>query len=75
MLRRGSADNDVRALQVLLNARGVAQLRADGSFGPTTEAAVREAQLRAGRPITGAVTDDDFAAFVRYRSPKALPCS
>lgn len=70
-LGRGSTDREsVRALQVTLNVRGLACLRADGVFGPSTEAAVREAQYLTGRPTNGRVTIDDLTAFRRYTPPR-----
>lgn len=48
-LRVGSSGDDVRRVQTLLN------LKADGSFGPVTERAVRDYQTRNGLPVTGIV--------------------
>ncbi len=51
-LRRPSRGEDVRRLQGLLNAKGAA-LVVDGDFGPATEAAVMQAQKKAGQAATG----------------------
>jgi putative chitinase len=48
-VRVGSTGDNVRKVQTLLN------LRADGSFGPITERAVRDYQTRHNLPITGIV--------------------
>jgi putative chitinase len=48
-IRVGSTGDNVRKVQTLLN------LRADGSFGPITERAVRDYQTRHNLPVTGIV--------------------
>lgn len=51
-LRKGSKGDDVRWVQERLNCEG-AGLRVDGDFGPVTEAAVKEYQLRHGLVVDG----------------------
>ncbi len=51
---RAAGNPDVAALQVGLRARNVYVGTIDGLFGNETSAAVRELQLRAGLPATGA---------------------
>lgn len=52
-LRRDMVDEDVRGLQVMLDALGYKPGRKDGYFSPETEAAVRAFQAAAGLPATG----------------------
>ena len=51
-LRRGDKGEDVKWLQQQLNIEG-AGLAVDGAYGPVTEAAVREYQLRHGLTVDG----------------------
>lgn len=51
-LRKGDKGEDVRWVQIRLNAEG-AGLKVDGDFGPVTEAAVKEYQLRHGLVVDG----------------------
>ena len=44
VLKRGSKTQSVKALQVLLDGKGFACGKADGSFGPATESAVKKFQ-------------------------------
>jgi peptidoglycan hydrolase-like protein with peptidoglycan-binding domain len=53
----------VTAAQLLLR-RDYATIRADGSYGPQTRAAVLAFQTRTGRPVTGVLTPADWAALV-----------
>lgn len=53
-LRKGCKGDDVKWLQERLNVYG-AGLKVDGDFGPVTEAAVREYQLRHGLAVDGIV--------------------
>lgn len=53
MLHKGCQGPEVRALQHALNARPYVSLEEDGSFGPQTEAAVREFQRRVGLKVDG----------------------
>lgn len=53
-LKKGSTGDDVKWLQERLNVCS-AGLRVDGDFGPVTEAAVREYQLRHGLAVDGIV--------------------
>jgi len=52
-MRRGDRGWDVAALQYLLQRAGSGAGRADGLFGPLTEAAVRRAQEAAGVGVDG----------------------
>lgn len=52
VLRPGDRGDDVKALQVLLIAAG-ADIVADGSYGPATEAAVRAFQTTSGLDVDG----------------------
>ena len=52
ILRKGDKGEDVKWVQSQLNAEG-AGLTVDGSFGPVTEAAVKEYQLRHGLAVDG----------------------
>ena len=51
---KGSTGSDVLAVQFLLNAYGY-NIVADGSFGPLTQAAVKEYQLKMGLQVDGVV--------------------
>ena len=53
-LRRGCKGDDVKELQLALNQNG-ADLKDDGIFGPVTEAAVKEYQLKNGLTPDGIV--------------------
>lgn len=53
-LRRGSKGEDVSALQTALNQYGYG-LAVDGSFGPATQAAVRDYQSKNGLTVDGVV--------------------
>lgn len=53
-LRKGNRGDDVKWMQQRLNVYG-AGLKVDGDFGPVTEAAVREYQLRHGLAVDGIV--------------------
>lgn len=52
LLARGARGDEVRELQSALRARG-ASIRADGIFGPKTEAAVRAFQAQNGAKVDG----------------------
>lgn len=52
VLRRGDSGDEVRALQLRLNAAGFS-LVVDGQFGPLTEQAVRAFQKRSGLVVDG----------------------
>lgn len=68
-LRRGDESEAVRSWQVLLNTRRLARLRADGVFGPVTEAATRRAQRCLGIDPSGTVSPD-LADRVRSYRPE-----
>lgn len=55
VLRRGSKGNDVQLLQRLLS------IKVDGSYGPSTEAAVRAFQRATGLPVDGVVGPMTYA--------------
>jgi hypothetical protein len=57
-LERGEVGDFVTTLQTVLTARGY--FKADGSFGPITEAAVRAFQSDFGLPVTGKITENDW---------------
>lgn len=69
-LRRPSRGDDVRRLQESLNAKG-ASLVVDGDFGPATEAAVKQAQKKAGQSATGAA-DQALWAWLEARGGPTL---
>ena len=58
VLRRGDRGAAVKAMQVRL------QLDADGSFGPATEAAVKDFQLKQGLPAHGIVDEPTCRAIL-----------
>lgn len=58
---RGSKGNDVRTLQEALNSNGY-QLDLDGSFGPKTEAAVKDYQKKNGLTASGIVDENTWGA-------------
>ncbi len=62
-LRSGSTGGLVTALQHVLNLRG-AGIAADGSFGPATVTAVKQAQSRAGLSQDGVAGPDTWRALV-----------
>ena len=55
LLRAGSHGDDVRDLQRMLTAAGYDGGAADGSFGGTTDAAVRSFQSARGLAVDGQV--------------------
>ena len=55
VLRRGSKSQSVKALQVLLDGMGYPCGKADGSFGPATEAAVKKFQTANKLDVDGIV--------------------
>ncbi|MGH9156162.1 MAG: peptidoglycan-binding protein [Acidimicrobiales bacterium] len=61
LLKREAKGDDVRRLQERLNAHG-AQLRVDGDFGASTEAAVRAFQQAGGLGVDGKVGPRTWAA-------------
>jgi peptidoglycan hydrolase-like protein with peptidoglycan-binding domain len=62
-IKRGAAGSTVRALQYLLNYRGVS-LTVDGSFGANTETAVRSFQSSHGLTVDGVVGPQTWSALV-----------
>lgn len=69
-LRRSSQGEDVRRLQERLNAKGAA-LVIDGDFGPATEAAVIQAQKKAGHTANG-IADPALWAWLEARGGPTL---
>lgn len=63
-LRRGSTGPDVADVQGRLVRFGIADLTADGLFGPSTEQAVRQFQRIRGLPADGLVTTETWRALV-----------
>lgn len=61
ILRRGSNDDAVGQLQVLLRAKGFA-VAVDNEFGPATELAVNAFQQRVGLTVDGIVGEETWAA-------------
>lgn len=64
LLKRGSAGEDVKALQDALNLLGFDAGEADGEFGPNTEAAVRRMQKRARITVDGQYGNQSHAALM-----------
>lgn len=74
-LRRGDNNEQVRALQDMLNRTGTL-LSLDGDFGPATEKAVREAQREAGLPVTGEADPETWRWLEAQPEPSPdLPCA
>ncbi len=72
VLRRGDRGEDVAELQRLLTAAGW-YTRADGAFGPLTEAAVRTYQGEAGLTQDGLAGSRTLAALRAHRPADAMP--
>lgn len=62
-LQRGSKGNEVHLVQEWLSLNGV-QLRADGDFGPATEASVRKFQTKVKLQPTGVVDEYTLRALI-----------
>ncbi len=62
-LQRGANGKDVRLVQEWLSLNGV-QLRADGDYGPATEASVRKFQTKAKLQPTGIVDEYTLRALI-----------
>ncbi|HEY7401226.1 MAG TPA: peptidoglycan-binding protein [Actinomycetota bacterium] len=65
--------DDVRALQVKLNALGFDAGREDGLFGPRTDGAVRDFQRNVGEEPDGIVGPETLVALERLRPPTGAP--
>lgn len=68
-LTYGDRNNQVRAIQLVLNCAGLDAGPVDGIFGTKTRDAVRGSQWLGGRPITGIVdapTWRDYESRLRY---------
>jgi peptidoglycan hydrolase-like protein with peptidoglycan-binding domain len=61
----GDKNKTVEAVQFLLNCNGYGPMTVDGSFGPTTEAAISAAQTSAGLTVTGLPDQEIFALWSR----------
>lgn len=68
ILRLGSKGPEVLALQKALVAAGAA-IAADGAFGPATDKAVRDAQLRLGLVVDGLAGPQTIAALDAANAP------
>ena len=68
VLRRGSTGTAVKALQ-----KAIGNLTVDGSFGPATEARVREYQKAEGLTVTGVVDSRVWAALMGAVTAPATP--
>lgn len=63
LIKRGAWGQRVRDLQAALNGAGITPaLKADGDYGPATEAAVREYQRRKGLQIDGVAGPQTLSA-------------
>jgi murein DD-endopeptidase MepM/ murein hydrolase activator NlpD len=74
VMRAGERGWDVAALQFLLQRAGDGPGRADGLFGPLTQAAVERAQAAAGIAVDGLAGPRTIAA-LRGGSPTTTPVS
>jgi peptidoglycan hydrolase-like protein with peptidoglycan-binding domain len=63
LVRRGAKEHPVPSLQYLLRARGLT-IEVDGTFGPETEAAVRDFQERNALAVDGIVGPNTWRALV-----------
>lgn len=70
VLRRGSRNDDVEALQRQLSRAGY-RIGIDGDFGPGTEAAVRDFQAKAGLDADGVVGPATWRALDLAAPPEA----
>jgi peptidoglycan hydrolase-like protein with peptidoglycan-binding domain len=68
VLRRGSTGTAVKALQ-----KAIGKLTVDGSFGPATEARVKEYQKAKGLTVTGIVDSKVWAALMGAVTGPAAP--
>ena len=66
----GSKGSDVTELQKLLNNNGY-NLDVDGSFGPKTQAAVRDYQLKNNLEVDGVVGKNTWGALTKVTTPSA----
>lgn len=64
ILKQGSKDDAVKALQILLNGYGFSCGKVDGSFGPDTLAAVKAFQKARGLAVDGSVGPATWAALL-----------
>ena len=67
LLKRGSAEEAVRRVQLALNAAGDDRLAVSGVFTARTTASVRRYQRDVGLPVTGVVTTEVWDALQRGR--------
>ncbi|MBS1879101.1 MAG: peptidoglycan DD-metalloendopeptidase family protein [Actinobacteria bacterium] len=73
VMTAGARGWDVAALQFLLQRAGDGPGRADGLFGPLTEAAVTRAQSAAGITVDGAAGSETIAALRGGSPPPSAP--
>lgn len=69
----GSTGDDVKALQIALDARGLYGGEIDGVFGPRTEAAVRALQEHEGLVVDGIVGPKTWTVLLAVRAPWPEP--
>ena len=65
---KGQTGSDVKALQTMLNQVGY-KLETDGSFGPKTEAAVKDFQKKQGIVVDGKVGNQTMSVLAAATSP------
>lgn len=64
LLKKGSADESVRALQMLLTGRGYSTNGADGKFGSNTDTALRRFQRENGLTVDGRCGPKTWSALI-----------
>ena len=72
VLQRGNTGDDVKALQQQLNVAGY-NLDVDGSFGPKTQAAVKDYQAKNGLAVDGYVGAQTSASLAGLTAKPAAP--
>ena len=65
-LSQGSSGDDVVVLQAILNKRGYSCGKADGSFGPNTQAALNRFKHENGKIANGKVDGDTWKALLNF---------
>jgi cell wall-associated NlpC family hydrolase len=72
-LEHGDTGSSVRRLQLALRALGHDELPGTKLYGDLTEAAVRSLQTSVGLPVTGTVSDPEWAVLQDGQAPAAEP--